>query len=213
MLLKGFYAITDEHLTPHETILAQVEEALSAGVGILQYRNKTLSDAQIEPVCLRLQALCREYGALFIIDDRPRLAQKIGADGLHIGQHDTELSLARKIFPDGIIGVSCYGSVRKALEAQKAGADYVAFGSFFPSPTKPLSGIVPISVLSRAKEALFLPVCAIGGINATNIDQIAAHHPDMISLVSAIWTGDITQNIQRLTQQLKQGTPPITPRC
>ena len=85
MLLKGFYAITDEHLTPHETILAQVEEALSAGVGILQYRNKTLSDAQIEPVCLRLQALCREYGALFIIDDRPRLAQKIGAD---LGHND-----------------------------------------------------------------------------------------------------------------------------
>ena len=111
------------------------------------------------------------------------------------------LSEARAIFTQGFIGVSCYGSVKKALEAQNEGANYVALGSFFPSPTKPLSGIVPINVIQKAKEALTIPVCAIGGINITNIHEIAATRPDMISVVSAVWDGDIRRNIK----QLKQG--------
>lgn len=201
MLLKGLYAITDEHLTPHATILNQVKIALNAGVKVLQYRNKSQCDDDVEEVCNELQQLCRNYGAIFIIDDRPHLAHKIGSDGLHIGKDDISLKEARALFPNGIIGVSCYGSVRKALEAQKEGADYVAFGSFFPSPTKPLSGIVSMSVLEKAKEALTIPICAIGGINVINIHEIAAHKPDMISVVNAIFDGDITRNIT----QLKQG--------
>lgn len=201
MLLKGLYAITDEQLTPHTTILNQAEKALSAGVQILQYRNKTLCDDDVEEVCNALQQLCQNHGAVFIIDDRPHLAQKIGSDGLHIGKDDMTLKEARTIFPKGIIGVSCYGSIRKALEAQEEGADYVAFGSFFSSPTKPLSGIVPMSVLKKAKEALTIPICAIGGINVTNIHEISAQKPDMISVVNAIFDGDIARNIT----QLKQG--------
>jgi thiamine-phosphate pyrophosphorylase len=111
-----------------------------------------------------------------------------------------DLARARDIFPQGIIGVSCYGSIKKALEAQEQGADYVAFGSFYPSPTKPHSGIVSLSVLDKAQEVLTLPVCAIGGINVTNIHEIAAHKPDMISVVSAVWEGDIHRNIRQLHQ-------------
>jgi thiamine-phosphate pyrophosphorylase len=125
---------------------------------------------------------------------------KIDADGLHIGKDDITLQEARAIFPKGTIGVSCYGSIKKALEAQGEGADYVAFGSFFPSPTKPHSGIVSMSVLRKAREALSIPICAIGGINVTNIHEIAAYHPDMISLVSAVWEGDIKRNITQLRQ-------------
>jgi len=201
MSLKGLYVITDEQLTPHNTIVAQVETALKAGVKILQYRNKTLCDEEVEEVCIDLQKLCTQHNALFIIDDRPHLAHRIKADGLHIGKDDMSLHEARLIFPDGIIGVSCYGSIRKALEAQSQGADYVAFGSFFPSPTKPHSGIVPMSVIERAKQGLTLPVCAIGGINVTNIHEISAFKPDMISVVSAVFHGDIARNIT----QLKQG--------
>ena len=201
MLHKGIYAITDEILTPSHTILAQVEAALEGGIKLLQYRNKTAHDEEVEVLCIELQNLCRLYNVSFVIDDRPYLAQKIGADGLHIGKNDMALSEARAIFTQGFIGVSCYGSITKALEAQNEGANYVAFGSFFPSPTKPLSGIVPISVIQKAKEALTIPVCAIGGINITNIHEIAATHPDMISVVSAVWDGDIRRNIK----QLKQG--------
>jgi thiamine-phosphate pyrophosphorylase len=198
--LEGLYAITDEILTPDSTVLEQAKVALEAGIEILQYRNKNDSDDAVEGVCTELQKLCTQFGTAFVIDDRPELAAKIGADGLHIGKDDMPLADARKIFSTGIIGVSCYGSVRKALEAQEEGADYVAFGSFFPSPTKPHSGIVSHSVISKAKAALDVPVCVIGGICAENIYEIAQHKPDMISVVSGVFDGDITRNIRQLRQ-------------
>lgn len=201
MFLKGLYAITDELLTPHERIVVQVEEALRGGINILQYRNKTNSDQEVESSCRDLLSLCRQHNVPFVIDDRPLLAQKIGADGLHLGKDDMPLSEAKAIFDKGFIWVSCYGSIKKALEAEAEGADYVAFGSFFPSPTKPHSGIVSMSVLERAKEALSIPICAIGGINVTNIHEIASRKPDMISVVSAVFEGNIARNIT----QLKQG--------
>jgi thiamine-phosphate pyrophosphorylase len=129
--LKGLYAITDEILTPDESVFSQVEEALKAGITLIQYRNKTKTDDEVEALCRDLQTLCRQHNALFIIDDRPYLAEKINADGLHIGKDDMPLAEAKKIFTQGIIGVSCYGSIAKAKEAQDEGADYVAFGSFF----------------------------------------------------------------------------------
>lgn len=199
--LKGLYVITDEVLTPDDNVVTMVSEALKAGADIIQYRNKNKSDDEVETVCRALQTLCREAGVPFIIDDRPHLAAKIHADGLHIGKDDMPLADARAIFKDGIIGVSCYGSVRKAIEAEEAGADYVAFGSFFPSPTKPHSGIVNANVIAKAKAALTIPICAIGGINVTNIHEIAALKPDMICVVSAVFEGNITNNIK----QLKQG--------
>lgn len=195
--LEGIYAITDSLLTPDATIVAQCEEALRAGVKILQFRDKERSDEEVKEICIELQKLCRGYEALFVLDDRIDLACEMGADGLHIGKDDGSVAEARKKF-SGILGVSCYGSVAKALEAQSDGADYVAFGSFFTSPTKPKSGIVNLSVLQKAKEALRIPICAIGGINADNIKEIVEQKPDMIAVVSAVFDGDVTQNIKAL---------------
>lgn len=197
-ILKGLYAITDEHLTPHETIFSQVEESLRAGVSIIQYRDKTKTDDEVEETCRGLQTLCRNYNALFVIDDRPHLAEKIKADGLHIGKNDISFSEARKIFTDGIIGVSCYGSVARAEEAQNEGASYVAFGSFFPSPTKPKSGIISTKTLEKAKQRVDIPICAIGGITQENISEIAQHKPEMISVVSAVFKGNIKKNVETL---------------
>ena len=205
MILKNeisLYAITDDYLTPDESVVAQVKESLEAGVDILQYRNKIKSDEEVKDICIELQKLCTEYNVPFIIDDRPHLAQEIKADGIHIGKDDMPISQARKIFTDGIIGVSCYGSVRKAKEAQDEGASYVAFGSFFPSPTKPHSGIVSRSVIAKAKAALDIPVCVIGGISHTNIHEIVKEKPDMISLVSTVYEGCISSNIQNLLKEL-----------
>ncbi|MBD3790041.1 MAG: thiamine phosphate synthase [Campylobacterales bacterium] len=201
--LKGLYVITDEILTPDETVCTQVKHALCAGASIVQYRNKTKSDDEVEDTCIALQALCQRYNVPFIIDDRPHLATKIKADGLHIGKDDLPLDEARKIFPQGIIGVSCYGSIKKAKEAQEEGADYVAFGSFFPSPTKPHSGIISLNTLQKAKEALDIPVCAIGGIDQLNIHQVAATQTDMISVVSAAFKGDISHNVSNLLKGMK----------
>lgn len=202
-MLKGLYAITDEHLTPDDTMFSQVEEALSAGVSIIQHRDKTKTDDEVEETCRALQALCRSHNALFIIDDRPHLAQKIKADGLHIGKNDITLAVAKKIFTHGIIGVSCYGSVSRAEELEKEGAAYVAFGSFFPSPTKPKSGIISTNVIDKAKTRVDVPICAIGGITKENISEIAKHKPEMISVVSAIFKGNITKNVETLLQGMK----------
>ena len=198
----SLYAITDEYLTPDESVLEQVKESLEAGIHILQYRNKTKSDEEVKDICIALQKMCSEYKVTFIIDDRPYLAQEIAADGLHIGKDDMLLSEARAIFKDGIIGVSCYGSVSKAKEAQNEGADYVAFGSFFPSPTKPHSGIVSRSVIKKAKEVLNIPVCVIGGISHKNIHEILQEKPDMISLVSAVYEGCVSANVKNLLKEI-----------
>ena len=202
-LLKGLYVITDENLTPDDTVHSYVEDALKAGASIVQYRNKTKSDEEVEEVCRTLQALCSQYNVPFIIDDRPYLAAKIQADGIHIGKDDMSLDEARKIFPKGIIGVSCYGSIRKAREAQEEGADYVAFGSFFSSPTKPHSGIISMNVLQKAKEAVDIPICAIGGISQTNIGEVAAKNIDMISVVSAAFKGNTQHNVSNLIKGMK----------
>ena len=202
-MLKGLYAITDEYLTPDNTMFSQVEEALSAGVSVIQHRDKTKSDNEVEDICRELQALCKSHHALFIIDDRPHLAQKIKADGLHIGKNDITLTEAKKIFTHGIIGVSCYGSVARAEELEKEGAAYVAFGSFFPSPTKPKSGIISTNVLDKVKQRVNVPVCAIGGITKENISDIAQHNPEMISVVSAVFKGNITKNVETLLQGMK----------
>lgn len=201
--LSGLYVITDEFLTPDSIVVEQVRKAIEAGAGIVQYRNKTKPDAEVRTVCMELQALCREKKSVFIIDDRPELASEIGADGLHIGKDDMPLSEARTIFPEGIVGVSCYGSIRKAKEAEEEGADYAAFGSFYPSPTKPHSGIVSKSVIAKAKDALDIPVCVIGGINLLNIHEVASLRPDMISVVSAAFDGDIVQNVRHLLQGMR----------
>lgn len=202
-VLKGLYVITDEDLTPDETVHSDVEKAIKAGASVVQYRNKTKSDEEVEAVCQMLQGLCRSHNVPFIIDDRPHLAAKIEADGLHIGKDDMPVEEARKIFPTGIIGVSCYGSIRKAKEAEAEGADYVAFGSFFASPTKPHSGIISMNVLHKAKAALQIPVCAIGGINQINIAEIASHAPDMISVVSSVFKGDVQENVSNLIKGMK----------
>jgi thiamine-phosphate pyrophosphorylase len=204
--LQGLYAITDASLTPDETLIDQVTRAYKTGVKIVQFRDKTREDHEVEPLCKLLLEVAKTYNALFIIDDRAHLVQKIGAHGLHIGKDDMPLAQAREIVgKECIIGVSCYGSIKKAKEVQREGADYVAFGSFFTSKTKPQSGIVNHSVLAKAKEQLSIPLCAIGGINEENIHLINQFQPDMISTVHAIFKDDaIEENIQNLHNSMQK---------
>jgi len=188
--LKGLYVITDDNLTPDKSIYEQVEQSLKGGASIVQLRDKHSSDELVMQKAIKLQELCHSYGALFVLNDKIELAIELGCDGLHIGKSDHErFSEIRESFK-GVIGVSCYGDVEMAKEFEKKGADYVAFGSFFTSPTKPNSNIVPLETLSKAKEALNIPVCAIGGINTTNIDSVMEQNPDMVSLISDIWSSE-----------------------
>ena len=196
MNLKGLYAITDDVLTPLETIKQQVEIALQNGVRILQFRDKKSSDSEVLSICSELKKLCDSYGSLFVLDDRIDIARELGA-ALHIGKDDISLVEARKSF-DGVIGVSCYGDINRAIEAERNGASYVAFGSFFKSPTKPNSEVVSFDVLVEANKKLQLPICVIGGINISNIDQFNTLQPDMVSVISGIFDGDIAKNCGNL---------------
>ncbi len=203
-MLKGIYAITDEFLTPSKTILCQVEDALKGGAKIIQLRNKSASDDELVVVARQLQRLCANYNATFFINDRVELAQKIGADGVHIGFSDLGVKATREIVGSTVlIGVSCYGDLDRAKQAVKDGANYVAFGAFYPSKTKPKAAVVPLEVIKKAKEELDIPVCVIGGINESNIQEVAKQEPDMYSLVSDIFEAEnIQEKVQRLNQKI-----------
>jgi len=198
-LLKGLYVLTDASLTPYASILEQVERVLKSGVRVIQYRDKYASDEVAEKTCIRLQALCDVFEAIFIIDDRLELAHKICADGLHIGEDDVSYEEARVLLGENkIIGVSCYGDIERAKKYADLGADYVAFGAFFPSPTKPHANMVAPQILQMAKEQLRVPICAIGGINQDNIHRLSCYDIAMYSLISAVYKDDtIEENIAR----------------
>ncbi|WP_040671147.1 thiamine phosphate synthase [Nitritalea halalkaliphila] len=187
-MFKGIYVITDEFLTPKSSIYTQVEEALEAGATIVQLRDKESSDADLLPLAEQLQELCRRHKATFIINDRVELAQKMGADGVHIGFHDLSIREARTLLgPDKIIGISCYGDLDRAEKGIEAGADYVAFGAFFPSPTKPKAAVVDKALIAEAKKRFQVPVCVIGGITTENISELAPYGADLYATVSAVF--------------------------
>jgi len=192
--LHGLYIITDDTLTPSETIMEQVEKALLGGAKIVQLRDKKSSDEVIKKTALELQNLCEKHNAVFVLNDKVELAIELGLSGLHIGKSDYHrIEEIRKNF-SGYLGVSCYGDVSFAKKMEELGVDYVAFGSFFASPTKPHSNVVNLEVLTQAKQELSTPVCAIGGLNSDNISDVMRHKPDMIALISDIWKSENIQN-------------------
>ncbi|WP_120952382.1 thiamine phosphate synthase [Helicobacter sp. L8] len=194
--LKGLYAISDPKLTPYSHLLKLAEYAIEGGVRFLQLRDKQSSHNELLGLAKALKDLCAQKGVGFVINDRLCLALECGAWGLHLGEEDMPLSKARARF-SGVIGVSCYGDLERAIQAQDQGADYVAFGACFRSPTKPHAPCIDLEVLARAQACLKIPICAIGGINAQNIAQL--QHADMIALISALWQGDVRANAKILS--------------
>lgn len=193
------YAITDEKLTPIDTMFTQAEKALIGGVKYVQLRDKTKTYKESLESALKLKDLCDKYSAYFIVNDNVKLAKESNAHGVHIGESDDDVKAAKDILGDGaIIGASCYGSVERALAAVKNGATYAAFGSMFASPTKPHSKVVALDVLTEAKKILNVPICAIGGIEVSNVKSIFSAGADMAAVISGLWNSeDITQRARQ----------------
>ena len=187
-VFRGLYAITDNHLTPPETMLLQVKQALAGGARMLQYRDKG-SDLQIRrDQAESLLKLCRQAGVPLIINDDVELAQAIAADGVHLGRADPQLEQSRqRLGPKAIIGISCYNDFDIALRAEKSGASYVAFGRFFPSATKPAAISAPIDLLHRARTELHIPTVAIGGITPENGAALVAAGADMLAVIHGLF--------------------------
>lgn len=199
--LHGLYAITDSQLLQGK-FSASVEQALQGGVRILQYRDKTSDSATRLQQAETLKALCLQHGARLIINDDIELAARVDADGVHLGKNDANIHKARKTLGEGkIIGVSCYNQLELAIQAQQQGANYVAFGRFFTSQTKPDAVSAPLDIISQAKQVLDIPVCCIGGINLDNAAQLILQGADMLAVIHAIFASD---NIKQAAQQIAQ---------
>lgn len=185
--IKGLYAITPE-TTDTQTLVDRVRAAIEGGARLVQYRSKSDDAALRHEQAAELLELCHAYHVPLIINDDVRLAALANADGVHLGEEDASLKEARiNLGPDKIIGVSCYQDLALARRFAAEGADYVAFGSFYPSTTKPGARPCPIGLLSEARKALRLPIVAIGGITPENAGALVAAGADAVAVISALF--------------------------
>lgn len=184
---RGLYAITDG---PREDLVNAVAAAIAGGARLVQYRDKTPDAARRVLEAGALHQLCRAHGVPLIINDDVALALTIGAEGVHLGEDDDAVLDAREALgPTAIIGVSCYDSLERAQELVAAGADYIAFGAFFPSPTKPQARRASLDLL-RQSAALGVPRVAIGGITPDNAGLLVDAGADYLAIISAIFRAD-----------------------
>jgi len=193
--LSGLYGITDTGLMPDtDTLLTFCDAAISGGLRILQYRDKSRDDARRFEQACALKSLCHRRGCLFLINDDVELALACGADGVHLGQKDGSLSAARqRLGAAAIIGQTCHDRLDLALKAEAEGASYVAFGAFFPSRTKPEARLAPLALLPKARAQLQVPIVAIGGLSVDNAGQVIAAGAQMTAVVHALFAADDIQ--------------------
>lgn len=182
MKLRGLYAVT-----PDVLVLEKIEQALQGGAALLQYRRKRRDVAEAREVV----ALARRYGVPAIINDDVELALEVDAAGAHLGRDDGDLPAVRRRLAGRILGASCYNDAALARSAVRAGADYIAFGSVFPSPTKPHAMRAPLHLF---KEEVGVPKAAIGGITFENAPQVIAAGAQMLAVISDLFEApDIAQ--------------------
>lgn len=184
--LRGLYAVTDGTAAP--ALLGSVDAAIRGGVRLVQYRDKSADRGRRESDGRSLLQLCRGHGVPLIVNDDVELAAALGADGVHLGKDDGGVGAARvRLGPRAIIGVSCYDSLERAVRAAHDGADYVAFGSFFASASKPGAVRAPPSLLKEARAALSIPLCAIGGITPANGGALVQGGADMLAVIQGLF--------------------------
>ena len=203
------YAVTDRSWLKGQTLAQQVEQALLGGATMVQLREKQLGLPQFRREALEIQALCRRYGAPFLINDNVDLALEIGADGVHVGQEDMEAGLVRqKLGPGKILGVSAH-SPEEALRAQAAGADYLGAGAVFHTGTKTDVSTLSYDTLGDICAAVHIPVVAIGGINEDNILRLKGTGIAGAAVVSALFAQpDVqaaAQHMRKLAERVRSG--------
>lgn len=214
--LTGLYAITpdlaDAPATDASvrTLSDRVAQAIAGGARAVQYRDKTPDPGVRRQRAAALAALCRAAEVPLIVNDDLELALAVGADGVHLGRDDGDPAAARdRLGPAAIVGVSCYDRLDLALTAERAGASYVAFGSFFPSAVKPGAVRPAPPLLTRARERLRIPLVAIGGITPQNAASLIAAGADMLAVVTGLFSApDIAAAARDYAQRFAAGDRP-----
>lgn len=207
-VLRGLYAITPDEADTR-ILAAKVTAALAGGIAALQYRNKSADATLRRAQAAILAALCRSQGVPFIVNDDLDLAMAVNADGLHLGGTDGDLAEARRRLGTAkLLGASCYDRFDLALAAKAAGADYVAFGAAFPSPTKPNAVRAPLELYARAHRELGLPVVAIGGITADNAARLVSAGVDALAVITDLFEArDIAARARDFNALFETTTP------
>lgn len=200
MKLRGLYAITPDSIDG-ASLIERVRQALEGGVALIQYRNKLAGPEQRILEGRALAEMCCARRVPFIVNDDVQLALELGADGAHLGRTDGGLAAARAKLRGRLLGASCYDSLAAARAAVAAGADYVAFGSVFASPTKPSAVRAPLALFAAAR-ALGVPLVAIGGITLENAREVVEAGADALAVITALFEADDIAARARAFQQL-----------
>ncbi len=212
-LPRGLYAVTPEPVrgpnsrvdpaAADSRLLTQVSRCLRGGASIVQYRDKVSNPQQRRELASAINDLCRQHAAVFIVNDDIDLALEIGADGVHLGESDLACAPARACAGgEFLIGISCYDSLPRARRALEDGASYVAFGSAFPSPTKPAAVRAPLSLYQQAARELAIPVVAIGGITTNNAPLLVRAGCHALAVISSLFDAADTVATARVFSQL-----------
>ena len=206
--ISGLYALTPDLLDTDE-LIARVTAAIAGGAAALQYRNKIASPPLRRAQALALRDLCAARGTIFIVNDDVNLAYAVDADGVHLGRDDAPLPRARqRLGSTAIIGASCYDSLERAAAAVAGGADYVAFGSFFPSTIKPDAVRVEAALLTAAKVRWNVATVAIGGITPATAPALIAAGADALAVITAVFDApDVTAAAKAFRDAFVAATP------
>jgi len=195
--LHGLYAIIDTQVIKERNSIEVANQVIQGGAKIIQLRDKILSKKDLLPIAQQLKNLCAEHDVLFIVNDYLDIALATDADGLHLGQNDLPIKKARKLLPiDKILGCSTH-TVEQAKTAEAEGADYIGVGSIYPTPSKETATVVGLDTLRQVRQAISLPIVAIGGINQDNATEVMAAGADAVAVISAILQAESPQEAAR----------------
>jgi thiamine-phosphate pyrophosphorylase len=185
--MRGFYLVTPDW-DDTGRLLAATAAALRGGAALVQYRHKEAGAALRLEQATALLALCRRHGRRLVVNDHLNLCMRIDADGVHLGATDTAIAHARRALGrEKIVGASCYGDLALAHAAQAAGASYLAFGGFYPSPVKRYAFVTPPALLATARAAFDLPLVVIGGMTPDKAAPLLAQGADMVAAITAVY--------------------------
>lgn len=185
--MRGLYLVTP-NWDDTDKLLASTDAALAAGAALVQYRHKDASAALRQEQAAALLALCRRHGRPLVINDHLDLCQALDADGVHLGHTDQDIAQARALLgKDKIVGASCYGELALARSARDAGASYLAFGGFYPSPVKKYTFVTPPEMLDQARAEFTLPIVVIGGMTPANAAPLVARGVDMVAAITSVY--------------------------
>ena len=195
--IAGLYVIVDTQALKGRSHIQVAAQAIGGGAKVVQLRDKLGSKRELLPIAQQLKELCAEQNVPFIINDYPDLVLATDADGLHLGQDDLPISVARKLLPmDKILGCSAR-TVEQAAIAESEGADYIAVGSIYPTPSKGTAEVVGLDRLRQVRQAVALPMVAIGGITRDNVAEVIAAGADSVAVISAVLSAEDVEDAAR----------------